>query len=122
MVKHYLQDASFLVALEGDRPILERLNSALQDPVWPLSLGRRSCPPAVPVSVGIRDTDAIASLRAEPLNGRSDAGPIRLVRELGPGDFRGEPRSDVPLAWPDRQTRIYASRTVAEELFDEEDS
>jgi len=119
MVKHYLQDASFLVALEGDRSLLEQLEAALQDPFWPLSLGRRSCPPALPVLVGIREAGGIEALTAEPKPARCDKGNLRLVKELEPGDFKGEPRPDIPMAWPDRQTRVYASRSVASELMDE---
>jgi len=84
MAKHYLQDASFLVALEGDRSLLEQLAAALLDPFWPLSLGRRSCPPAQPVLVGIREADAIRALKTEPRSERSDKGSLRLVKELEP--------------------------------------
>ncbi len=121
LVKHYLQDASFLVALEGDRALLELLEAALQDPVWPLSLGRRSCPPAQQVLVGLKEGGGIEALKAEPRPDRCDRGRLRLVKELAPGDFKGEPRPDVPIAWPDRQTRVYASRSVASELMEVEE-
>ena len=45
--RHYLADAVFLVGLEGeDRPLLEKAHLALQDPVWPLALGRKSYVPS----------------------------------------------------------------------------
>ena len=117
--RHYLQDASFLVALEGDRALLLALAKALQDPVWPLSLGRRSCPPSFPVAVGIREVDFLSALGAEPLTElrRSPEEPTkrRLVRELPQGSFDGDPRQDVPVAWPDRQNRRYAIRYVRSE-------
>ena len=48
--RHYLADAAFLVALEGaDREILKRIHSALQNPVWPLALGRKSYVPSEPI-------------------------------------------------------------------------
>jgi CRISPR system Cascade subunit CasD len=112
MNKHYLQDASFLVALEGERSLLEELAAALADPVWPLSLGRRSCPPAVPVLVGMREGKGIDVLRKEPLHQAQS--PVRMVTELEVGDFQGELRGDVPLEWPDRQTRSYGARYVRE--------
>jgi CRISPR system Cascade subunit CasD len=56
--RHYLQDASFLVALEGDPSLLARLAEKLADPVWPLALGRRSCPPSEPVLIGMNGQDA----------------------------------------------------------------
>ncbi|MDX2064747.1 MAG: type I-E CRISPR-associated protein Cas5/CasD [Fimbriimonadaceae bacterium] len=116
--KHYLQDASFLVALQGDGDLLSRLAEALQDPVWPLSLGRRSCPPAVPVFVGLRHGAADDVLRTEPRHHRCDRDLLRLIRELPVGEFTGEARRDTPLAWPDRQTRIYTDRYVQEELIE----
>lgn len=107
--RHYLQDASFLVALEGDEALLTRLYAALQDPVWPLSLGRRSCPPAASVWVkdGLVKGDAVTAFAKVP-------GPerVRFVWELVPGDFQGEPRQDVPIAWPDRLERRYGTRYV----------
>ncbi|MBM4432932.1 MAG: type I-E CRISPR-associated protein Cas5/CasD [Chloroflexi bacterium] len=47
--RFYLADAIFLVALQGDRKILERLYNALQHPVWPLYLGRKAFVPGCPV-------------------------------------------------------------------------
>lgn len=49
----YLQDASFLVALEGPRELVEECAEALKKPRWPYFLGRKSCPPTVPVLAGI---------------------------------------------------------------------
>lgn len=45
----YVQDAVFLVALEGPRSILEECAAALHEPRWPLYLGRKSCVPSRPV-------------------------------------------------------------------------
>lgn len=45
----YLADASFLVALRGDPALVSAVAEALASPVWPVYLGRRSCPPSVPV-------------------------------------------------------------------------
>jgi len=56
--RYYLQDAAFTVAVttsEDDTALLSRCATALQNPHWPPYLGRRSCPPAIPVF--ITDTD-----------------------------------------------------------------
>jgi CRISPR system Cascade subunit CasD len=50
--REYLCDASFLVALQGSPPLIEELHNALLNPVWTLYLGRKSCPPSVPVYNG----------------------------------------------------------------------
>ncbi|PWG60237.1 type I-E CRISPR-associated protein Cas5/CasD [Bifidobacterium catulorum] len=53
--RYYLADARFLVALGAERSVLEGLDQALRTPRWPLYLGRRSCPPEFPVTLGIHD-------------------------------------------------------------------
>lgn len=50
--RQYLLDASFLVALLGDQAIIERAVRALQEPVWPIFLGRKCCVPSEPVLAG----------------------------------------------------------------------
>jgi hypothetical protein len=133
--RHYLQDASFVVALEGDDGLLTRLGKHLEDPHWPLALGRRSCPPSEPVLVGKTDQDAKTALCQLPLRlhrrhlptrwddreGRyvADLAPqkLRLLVECAPGDTAGDMRRDVPVAWPDQLTREYTVRFVREELI-----
>lgn len=51
--RHYLSDAKFLAAVEGPDEIIKTLDYALRHPVWPLFLGRRSCPPEFPICLGI---------------------------------------------------------------------
>lgn len=53
--RYYLADAVFLVGVEGDDALLTELDQALSHPVYPLFLGRRSCPPEGRVSLGIRE-------------------------------------------------------------------
>lgn len=43
--RYYLADAVFVVAVEGDAEYLAETAEALKRPVYPLFLGRRSCPP-----------------------------------------------------------------------------
>ena len=53
--RYYLADAKFLVALGGDAKLLDELAAAVESPVWPLYLGRRSCPPESPIVLGVFD-------------------------------------------------------------------
>ncbi len=62
--RYYLSDAAFLVALEGDRALLQGMAEALRHPVFQLSLGRRSCPPAGPLLIGLRDGSLESVLRS----------------------------------------------------------
>ena len=64
--RYYLADAVFLAGLEGDEGLVSGLDDALRHPVFPLYLGRRSCPPAQPVSLGLREGGLLAALEAEP--------------------------------------------------------
>ena len=57
--RYYLSDAKFLVALGADSALLEGLDKALCHPRWPLYLGRRSCPPDYPVSLGLIQGDRV---------------------------------------------------------------
>src|SRR5690606_2033308 len=47
--RHYLADAAFLVGLEGPGDLLATVQQALMRPVYPLFLGRKAFPPALPV-------------------------------------------------------------------------
>ena len=47
--REYLCDASFLVALQGEPDLIEKLHAAVQDPTWTLYLGRKCCPPSRPI-------------------------------------------------------------------------
>jgi len=63
----YLCDASFLVAIQSVPEEIDRLAQAVQTPVWPLYLGRKSCPPACPPFESIGDYHTLeAALAAWP--------------------------------------------------------
>ncbi|MCC6909095.1 MAG: type I-E CRISPR-associated protein Cas5/CasD [Phycisphaerales bacterium] len=55
--REYLADASFLVALRGEAELIQRVAGALAAPVWPVFLGRKSCPPGLPVLATPREGD-----------------------------------------------------------------
>lgn len=64
--RYYLADAMFLVGLEGNETLLVSIDRALRNPVFPLFLGRRSCPPEGQISLGIREKPLIDSMKNEP--------------------------------------------------------
>ncbi len=53
--RQYLMDASFGVVLEGDREFLHKIAVALDDPIWGIWLGRKTCIPTVPIYAGLKD-------------------------------------------------------------------
>ncbi|MGV9786694.1 type I-E CRISPR-associated protein Cas5/CasD [Streptomyces sp. NPDC003435] len=84
--RFYLQDAVFVAAVEGPEDLLGTLDAAVRNPAFPLALGRRSCPPTQPVSLGLRATDLETALRTEPWQSSSFAREryaARLGRERG---------------------------------------
>lgn len=47
--REYLCDSSFLIALQGGADLVARIRDALEEPRWPIFLGRKSCPPSAPL-------------------------------------------------------------------------
>ena len=100
--RFYLADAAFLVGLEGtDRSQLEGIQKALGSPVWPLSLGRKSFVPGLPVLLpdGLQDQALIVALDtyprlAPPKRGQRKDG-LRIMVEH---DSEGSMRLDQPTA------------------------
>lgn len=69
--RQYLLDASFRVFLTGEHDLLEKAGAALQDPVWGIWLGRKSCIPTAPVFAGLFPDEgkALAACVPEGLGG-----------------------------------------------------
>lgn len=102
--RHYLADAVFLVGLQGpDRSLLERAHVALQNPVWPLALGRKSYVPSEPVWLGhgVIDVPLLEALAATPWIAtprRGETAPERLLVSMESADGSGTLRMDQPLS------------------------
>ena len=117
--RHYLQDAVFLVGLESeDTALLQELETALKHPVYPLYLGRRSCPPTLPLCLGIRQGSLLDVLRTEPMQGRKpETGKLRIVADADPADSAAVPRQDLPVSFSPVH-RQYGFRPVREWRLD----
>ncbi|MEQ1439989.1 type I-E CRISPR-associated protein Cas5/CasD [Fontimonas sp. SYSU GA230001] len=120
--RDYLADAVFLVGLEGkDRALLERAHAALQNPAWPLALGRKSYVPSEPVWLedGVKDTTLLETLAAQPwlvAPGRLEVAPERLLVSLESSDGSGALRMDQPLS--SFAERRFGARFVRSERID----
>jgi CRISPR system Cascade subunit CasD len=107
--RYYLADASFLVALQGDTTTVARCAEALQAPVWPYFLGRKSCTPTVPVFAGTGAYNTLTeALASQPIPERGQP-PLRLLLEVGPGAGN---RQNDNIGTPSR--RVFHPRYVAE--------
>jgi CRISPR system Cascade subunit CasD len=127
--RFYLQDAVFLAAVSGPEELLHTLADALRRPGFPLALGRRSCPPTLPLVINPPSPDTgslwsgnpLTVLRAVPwqpseshrasVARRSDA-PATVDLPITVDDPSGDDlRSDVPVSF-DPYLRTFASRRV----------
>lgn len=128
--RYYLADAKFLVAIGADRAVLEGLDEALRAPRWPLYLGRRSCPPASPLTLGIHDEydDVRQALESEPWRASAwyrrrylDRTPqLEIVCDAAEGESSIN-QMDLPLTFSQRERR-YAGRAVHRYRIDNPDN
>lgn len=117
--RYYLADAVFVAGVEGDHELLLGLEAALRSPQFPLFLGRRSCPPARAISLGVTDADLATSLRAcqwqaSPWYRRRASDPIQLevFVDADDGADGTETVRDVPHSF-DSTRREYGWRDIA---------
>lgn len=90
--RYYLADAVFVAGIEAPPDLAERLAHALRRPHFGLYLGRRSCPPARPVLLGVMtDVSLEEALRAAEWQ----AGPAERAR------YRDAASIDVQIAVED---------------------
>ena len=119
--RQYLLEARFGVILAGDRSVLERAAAALQDPIWGVWLGRKSCIPSAPVFVVLcKSQDAAwkALLRVCKLSADTLMETFTAVTEVkhfaeGTDSINDQPVSfgDGTSSGPD--TRQFAVRRIA---------
>ena len=123
--RFYLADAVFTVALEGEEELLENLRDALHTPVYPLFLGRRSCPPQGQLVLGIREgLTARQALEHEPWQAsawyrrqKKNLQRLEVLMEAAPGSPGAFFQRDLPLsfsqAYRQHGFRSVVSGTVA---------
>lgn len=116
--RFYLSDATFLAAISGEQGLLHDLDEALRRPRYPLYLGRRSCPPAGPVSLGVHDGTLDEALDSWPWlaperHRRRAAHTVRLeiLRDARPGEPSSETVPDEPVSF-DPAHRQHTWRSV----------
>lgn len=115
--RHYLQDAAFLVGLEGGYPFLRSVVAALEEPSFCLYLGRKSCPPSLPLTLpdGLRAGTLESELRGYRWLRIGSAEPPSQLRLQLPAEDSDATlvRFDYPLSFREGY-RAYAPRCVRE--------
>lgn len=77
--RHYLHDATFLWLTQGPEEHLHRLATALTEPRWALSLGRKACPPTQPFVLGLHAGDITQTAAIVPDFSHATPAPHRPV-------------------------------------------
>lgn len=102
--RHYLADAAFLVGLaHDDHALLDRIHKALDNPVWPLALGRKAYVPSESVwmpdallNLPLREALACWPWIATPR--KWEKSPEKLLVSLESTDGSGVLKMDQPLS------------------------
>lgn len=126
--RFYLQDAVFVVALEGEHSLIEGLAEAIVSPGFPLALGRRSCVPTLPILLknpsrastwDHRPEDVLAELEwqaglaARRRHEREASQPETISLSMTVDDPLGiGRRTDVPVSFAPR-SRGFTTRSVS---------
>lgn len=111
--RYYLMDAVFLVGLEGNISLLKCLESAVCAPVFPIYLGRRSCPPEGKISLGLRDKPLDVALYEEPWQAAKwysesvlrKNRPTYLSVVMDSFDAKTVRRTDMPISFSQKHRR-----------------
>ena len=110
--RYYLADAEFLVGFESaDEELLKRIEYALLNPVFPLYLGRRSCPPTGRLCLGIRKRELEDALLEEAFRNES-VETVRIILDAKEGED-GNIVKDLPISY-NPEKRKHAFRKVTE--------
>ena len=126
--RFYLADALFLVGLQGEEDLLERIYHALQQPVWQLYLGRKSFVPSCPIWLSdgfYPDSDDLSAgdelrcrLASYPYFCQAKKDPPDVLRleievDYGQGDIV---RPDQPVSFVSAMREHSLRHVVVEEL------
>lgn len=125
--RYYLSDAVFVAAFEGSSEFVHACAGALEHPVFPLYLGRRSCPPSCKVFLGVEENkNLLEVLRSVPWQATDryksqrrfhdkETAVLEILYDKEHGD-QGEgydvAQQDVPVSFS-QIYRQYIWRTVA---------
>jgi CRISPR system Cascade subunit CasD len=122
--RYYLANAVFLVGLEStDLALLEKIQSALQKPVWALFLGRKAFVPSESIVltddsgllIGLRQGETLdQALKSYPTLCLPEKEKLRVVLEDTNGAIV---RTDQPLSFS-RTQRKFAPRRVSVTFYD----
>lgn len=119
--RYYLSDAIFVAGFESDdNELLSKLEFSLKNPAFPLFLGRRSCPPTMPLVLGIQEKDILNALKEEPWQldasrQRESLGKLRIITD-GTADEAFSVLQDSPVSFS-KKHRKFTWRNVKDQGY-----
>ncbi|MDY4491856.1 type I-E CRISPR-associated protein Cas5/CasD [Schaalia hyovaginalis] len=127
--RYYVSDAVFAAFIGGPDDLIDALADAIRNPVYPLFLGRRACPPTLPLLLETREGTIWKAIEELPWLAANfhqrrhrfdERVSLRVVADRGviPGqDLSTRDIRDVPITF-DPLRREYGTRTVEESRVD----
>jgi len=103
--REYLCDASFLVILQGEHGLITELETAINNPEWPVYLGRKCCTPSRPLLISRAEgfPDLISALKSIPWQPRlaGDLSPdtVDCLIDWEPTVDEPEPPDDAQICY-----------------------
>ena len=124
IARYFLTDAAFVAAIESeDQDLLEGFAESLKRPVYPIFLGRRSCPAPPNIVLGVVDKPAVEALQdhstwhatKDYMRTCGQEVELPIYRDSLVGEA-GTACQDVPVSF-DPEHRKYSWRTVVQKEF-----
>lgn len=117
-IRAYLSDATFLAGLASeDYDLLSKIKNAIHNPKYCIFLGRKACPPTLPVDMGLVESDLYSALYSHPwlvpewqqnqLFGWNNKLELRIIIESHDGALK----KDVPISY-ESNCRQYGYRNI----------
>lgn len=116
--RYYLQDMAFAVALQVPEGRARELTDYLQNPVWDLYLGRKTCVPTEFIFQGLFESPEDALTAGEKLaEGKSRVADFQVLQ----GEYAGEvlTLNDVPVQFGENK-RYRDRRVTVQDLKEEQ--
>ena len=85
----------------------------MSHPAFPLYLGRRACPPTVPLCLGLRASGLLETLQKEAPLAKNPRDTARIIADARAGDANTAVVRDIPVSF-DPRCRKHGYRTCTE--------
>ncbi len=119
--RHYRSDALYLVSLwerPGAAGLLEQLDEALKKPGFPLFLGRKSCPLALPLAPRLSDSHSLVeALRTYPVSSLVDSLMPKKEKEKKKARLAWDNDASVAIGLDAQQVSARWDRLISRERW-----